>query len=152
MNHPVRTVAAKGEPPPRAHIEAVKARPADSARQAERAFLFLQGPPGPLFYNLAAEMRSRGVKVERINICAGDDVDWPGEAAHFRKRFRDWPVYLDNFLRTHGITDILLFGDCRPYHASARRVAALRNVRTHVLEEGYLRPHWMTLELEGVNG
>ena len=152
MNHPVRTVAAKGEPPPRAHIEAVKARPADSARQVERAFLFLQGPPGPLFYNLAAEMRSRGVKVERINICAGDDVDWPGEAAHFRKRFRDWPVYLDNFLRTHGITDILLFGDCRPYHASARRVAALRNVRTHVLEEGYLRPHWMTLELEGVNG
>jgi capsular polysaccharide export protein len=25
-------------------------------------------------------------------------------------------------------------------------------VRTFVLEEGYLRPHWMTLELEGVNG
>ena len=27
----------------------------------------------------------------------------------------------------------------------------IRGVRTHVLEEGYLRPHWMTLELEGVN-
>jgi capsular polysaccharide export protein len=45
-----------------------------------------------------------------------------------------------------------MFGDCRPYHMSARRVAALRGVRTYVLEEGYLRPHWMTLELDGVNG
>jgi capsular polysaccharide export protein len=92
------------------------------------------------------------MKVERINICAGDKADWPEPATDFRGRFRDWPVFFDNFLREHEITDILLFGDCRPYHASARRVAALRGIRTHVLEEGYLRPHWMTLELDGVNG
>lgn len=92
------------------------------------------------------------MKVERINICAGDRVDWPESATDFRGRFRDWPVFIDNFLREHQITDILLFGDCRPYHASARRIAALRGVRTYVLEEGYLRPHWMTLELDGVNG
>jgi capsular polysaccharide export protein len=30
-------------------------------------------------------------------------------------------------------------------------MASVRGIRTHVLEEGYLRPHWMTLELEGVN-
>ena len=152
MNHPVRTVTAKGDPPPRAHGRAVTAKPSVPQASGNRAFLFLQGPPGPLFHTLAAEMRERGVTVERINICAGDNVDWPGAAANFRGRFRDWPVYLDRFLRARGITDILLFGDCRPYHASAQRVAALRNIRTHVLEEGYLRPHWMTLELEGVNG
>ena len=152
MNQSIRTVSAKGEPPPRAHIEAFTAKPTDAPAAAMRSFLFLQGPPGPLFRLLSDSMRSHGIKVERINICAGDDVDWPGEAARFRGRFRDWPVFLDDFLRTHGITDILLFGDCRPYHASARRVAALRSIRTHVLEEGYLRPHWMTLELEGVNG
>jgi capsular polysaccharide export protein len=117
-----------------------------------RAFLFLQGPPGPLLHELATTMRERGVKVERINICAGDSVDWPDEATNFRGRFRDWPVFFDNFLREHQITDILLFGDCRPYHVSARGIAALRGVRTYVLEEGYLRPHWMTLELDGVNG
>jgi capsular polysaccharide export protein len=117
-----------------------------------RAFLFLQGPPGPLLHQLAGSMRERGVKVERINICAGDRVDWPEAATDFRGRFRDWPVFFDNFLREHEITDILLFGDCRPYHVSARRIAALRGVRTYVLEEGYLRPHWMTLELDGVNG
>ena len=117
-----------------------------------RAFLFLQGPPGPLLHQLATSMRERGMKVERINICAGDQVDWPEPATNFRGRFRDWPCFFDNFLREHQITDILLFGDCRPYHVSARRVAALRGVRTYVLEEGYLRPHWMTLELDGVNG
>jgi capsular polysaccharide export protein len=121
-------------------------------RPARRAFLFLQGPPGPMMYQLATAMRDRGMKVERINICGGDRADWPEAATNFRGRFRDWPVFFDNFLREHQITDILLFGDCRPYHVSARGVAALRGVRTYVLEEGYLRPHWMTLELDGVNG
>jgi capsular polysaccharide export protein len=121
-------------------------------KPVRRAFLFLQGPPGPLLHNLAGAMRGRGLKVERINICAGDRIDWPEPATNFRGRFRDWPVFFDNFLREHEITDILLFGDCRPYHVSARRIAALRGVRTYVLEEGYLRPHWMTLELDGVNG
>ena len=132
---------------------ALQTRPVERICKPERrAFLFLQGPPGPLLHRLAMEMRGRGAKVRRINICAGDRADWPEPAANFRGRFGDWPVFFDNFLRDHKITDILLFGDCRPYHASARRIAALRGVRTYVLEEGYLRPHWMTLELDGVNG
>ena len=65
------------------------------------------------------------MKVERINICAGDHVDWPEPATNFRGRFRDWPVFFDNFLRKHQITDILLFGDCRPYHVSARAALPL---------------------------
>ena len=77
-------------------------------------------------HELATAMRERGMKVERINICAGDRDDWPDAATNFRGRFRDWPVFFDNFLREHQITDILLFGDCRPYHVSARGVAALR--------------------------
>jgi capsular polysaccharide export protein len=127
-------------------------RPRPPQKPERRAFLFLQGPPGPLLHQLATSMRQRGMKVERINICAGDRVDWPEPATNFRGRFRDWPCFFDNFLREHQITDILMFGDCRPYHVTARRVAALRGIRTHVLEEGYLRPHWMTLELGGVNG
>ncbi|MGN6057154.1 MAG: capsule biosynthesis protein [Sphingomicrobium sp.] len=125
---------------------------APASKPERRAFLFLQGPPGPLLYKLAASMRDRGFRVERINICAGDLVDWPEPATNFRGRFCEWPCFFDNFLREHQITDILMFGDCRPYHVTARRLAALRQVRTFVLEEGYLRPHWMTLELDGVNG
>ena len=133
----------------------VSGRPVVSCQgknQDRRAYVFLQGPPGPLLHQLAQSMRATGVSVERINICAGDRIDWPEPATNFRGSFRSWPVFFDNFLREHGITDILLFGDCRPYHVTARRLAELRGIRTHVLEEGYLRPHWMTLELGGVNG
>ena len=116
-----------------------------------RAFAFLQGPPGPLFFQLAEELRHRGNQVHRINLSAGDRVDWPGQATDFRGRFSDWAVYFDIFLRKQRITDLLLFGDCRPYHVTARRIASMRGIRIHVLEEGYLRPYWMTLELDGVN-
>ena len=96
-------------------------------------------------------MTRNGIKVHRINLSGGDKLDWPDEAVNFRGRFSEWPVFLDKFLTEKGITDLLLFGDCRPYHLAAHGVASSRNVRTHVLEEGYLRPHWMTLEPEGVN-
>lgn len=150
MNRPVGNLALWVPPAPSGPDDAPRALALNKAER--RAFLFLQGPPGSLLHQLAEEIRGRGLKVERINICAGDRIDWPEPATNFRGRFRDWPCFLDNFLREHQITDILMFGDCRPYHASARRVAALRSVRTYVLEEGYLRPHWMTLELDGVNG
>ena len=115
------------------------------------AFLFLQGPPGPLFRRLAEQMRANGFPVHRINLNGGDWLDWHDGAVDFRGRFSEWPVFLDNFLREKGITDLLLFGDCRPYHLCAHGIAAARKVRTHVLEEGYIRPDWMTLEPEGVN-
>ena len=152
MNRPMGNLSLLLQPTAPAPTRAPR-RPRTSIHKPERrAFLFLQGPPGPMMHELAVAMRERGMKVERINICAGDRIDWPEPATNFRGRFRDWPVFFDNFLREHQITDILLFGDCRPYHVSARGVAALRGVRTYVLEEGYLRPHWMTLELDGVNG
>lgn len=117
----------------------------------KRAFVLLQGPPGPLFYRLGAAIKEKGCSVYRINICGGDRFDWPDGSIDFCGRFSEWPVFFDTFLRDHKITDLILFGDCRPYHVSAHGMAALRGVRTHVLEEGYLRPHWMTFELEGVN-
>lgn len=152
MNRPMGNLSLLLRSPLPANDPALERPRPHLHRPERRAFLFLQGPPGPLLHQLATSMREAGVKVERINICAGDEVDWPEAATNFRGRFRDWPCFFDNFLREHQITDILLFGDCRPYHVSARRVAALRGVRTYVLEEGYLRPHWMTLELDGVNG
>jgi capsular polysaccharide export protein len=117
----------------------------------KRVFLFLQGPPGPLFRRLGAALKERGFSVYRINLSGGDRYDWPDASHEFRGRYSDWPVYFDNFVRDHGITDVILFGDCRPHHVSAHGMASLRGVRTHVLEEGYLRPDWMTFEPEGVN-
>jgi capsular polysaccharide export protein len=51
----------------------------------------------------------------------------------------------------YSITDQVLFGDLRPLHRQAVASAARHGVRTHVFEEGYFRPHWVTLERDGVN-
>ena len=105
-----------------------------------------------MFRLLADEMRQVGAAVHRININAGDRYDWGVGGTDYRGDFSNWASFLDGFLRMHGITDVLLFGDCRPYHHAARGVAMMRGIDVHVLEEGYIRPDWMTLEPEGVNG
>lgn len=119
---------------------------------AHRSFLFLQGPPGPLFRLLGEAMEAHAVAVHRINLSGGDYRDWSEGGDNYRGRFSDWPVYLDRYLRDHAVTDLMLFGDCRPYHQVAHGIAKMRGINIHVLEEGYLRPHWMTLEPDGVNG
>ena len=116
-----------------------------------RVFLFLQGPPGPLFRLLGEAMIAKGITVYRINLSGGDWRDWSTDATDFTAPFSEWPVFVDRFLIEHSITDLLLFGDCRPYHVAAHGIAGARAVRIHVLEEGYLRPDWMTLEPDGVN-
>ncbi|WP_327752700.1 capsular biosynthesis protein [Sphingobium sp. SJ10-10] len=118
-----------------------------------KTFLFLQGPHGPYFAMLADALRARGHRALRININGGDKVDWPGEGAtDYRGTFRNWPLFFDDHIVNHGVTDLILYGDCRPYHASAHKMAQLRNLRVHVVEEGYIRPDFLTLQEDGVNG
>ena len=119
---------------------------------AHRSFLFLQGPPGPFFPLLAQRLREGGHAIRRVNLSGGDHYDWSTEAINYRGRMSQWPIYFDRLVRTHAITDIVLFGDCRPVHQSAVRMAKLRGIRIFVFEEGYIRPDWMTLERDGVNG
>ncbi len=117
-----------------------------------KTFLFLQGPHGPYFAMLADALREHGHRALRININGGDKVDWPGDATDYRGTFRNWPLFFDDFIVNHGVSDLILFGDCRPYHTSAHGMARLRGVRVHVVEEGYIRPDFLTLQDEGVNG
>jgi capsular polysaccharide export protein len=117
-----------------------------------RSFLFLQGPPGPFFRMLGERLRTLGHAVHRINLSGGDLYDWPADSTDFRGRKAAWPAYFDRFVRAHGITDLIVYGDCRPVHQAAIRLARLRQVRVFVFEEGYIRPDWMTLERDGVNG
>ncbi|MBO9581401.1 MAG: capsular biosynthesis protein [Sphingobium sp.] len=117
-----------------------------------RNFLFLQGPPGPFFWQLAERLKELECGISRINLNGGDKADWPGEATNYRGRRRKWTLFLDRFLVEHAITDVMLFGDCRPMHMAAHRMAALRKIDVHVFEEGYIRPDWLTLEPSGVNG
>lgn len=115
--------------------------------RTRRSFLFLQGLSTPLFFKLGQSLRRQGNRVSRINICAGDYLFWPDlEAVRYNGRFSKWSHFLSRFLVEHEITDIVLFGDRRPYHRVAIALAAQRGITVHSFDEGYLRPDWITME------
>ena len=118
-----------------------------------RRFLFLQGVCSPFFVRLADRLLADGHKVFKINFNAGDTAYWGGRKSfNFRGRPQDLRDFIDRIYRDCGITDQVLFGDRRPVHRPAVDHAEALGIRTHVFEEGYFRPHWVTLEREGVNG
>ena len=118
-----------------------------------RGFLFLQGMATRFFERLGQALADRGHAVHRVNFNGGDRAFWrlPG-AVDFNGRPEEWPEFLDRLIIEKAISDIILFGDCRPLHQAAIRVAEARLLRIHVVEEGYLRPDWITFEEGGVNG
>jgi capsular polysaccharide export protein len=122
-------------------------------RVAKKEFLFLQGLAGPFFSLLGEALEASGNGVHRVNFNGGDKLYWnlPG-AIDYRGNLDKWPRFLARILARRRITDILLFGDCRPLHSVAIEVASRLGVKVHVFEEGYVRPDFVTLEAGGVNG
>ncbi|TGN53840.1 capsular biosynthesis protein [Paracoccus liaowanqingii] len=129
-------------------------RAADPASAAPRVFLMLQGPHGPFFDRLARLLRAAGATVWRCGFNAGDEFFWSDKASFLRHEGNvlDWPERLEAILADKGVTDIVLYGDVRAIHATARRLADARGLRVHVFEEGYLRPYWISYERQGSNG
>lgn len=119
-----------------------------------RVFLFLQGPHGPFFFRLGMMLRRAGAQVWRVGFNAGDRAFWRDRASYipFRGDAADWPETLAALIRDKGVSDLVLYGDTRPVHAQAVTRARAAGLRIHVLEEGYMRPYWVTYERDGANG
>jgi capsular polysaccharide export protein len=117
--------------------------------------LLLQGPVGPFFARLAHDMRGAGAQVFKVNFNGGDWAFSPASAFarvfNFTGHSGDWDSYLDALVKRLGIDVVILFGDCRPMHVTAIRVAKQNGIEVGVFEEGYLRPDHITLERDGVN-
>ncbi len=117
-----------------------------------QTFLFLQGHPSSFARHLGRALEAAGCRVLRINFCVGDWLYWLGRpATNYRGRFEDWAGYLRDYLEREKITDILYYGDCRPYHQVAAEIARERGIRAITYEFGYLRPDWITLERTGMS-
>ncbi|WP_346666533.1 capsular biosynthesis protein [uncultured Mailhella sp.] len=116
------------------------------------SYLFLQGPHGPFFRLLGQELRKRGHEVTRVNLCGGDVLDWPRGALTYHGRTSDWSSWVHRLMECRSVTDLLVFGDWRPHHREAVHIARLHGIRIWAFDEGYLRPHWITMEPGGVNG
>lgn len=118
-----------------------------------RNVLLLQGPAGPFFSRFSRELQSRGFNVHKINFNGGDAFFYRGrQAINYTGKLKHWEAYLERFITNKDIGRLYLFGDCRAYHRVAKKVAKRHQVRVFVFEEGYIRPDYITLEENGVNG
>jgi capsular polysaccharide export protein len=118
-----------------------------------RGFLFLQGLAARFFEELGRALLARGHAVRRVNFNGGDRAFWRlPRAIDFRGRAEEWPGFLEGLIAAAGVSDVILFGDCRPLHRAAIAVARRQGLAAWVVEEGYLRPGWITFEEGGVNG
>jgi capsular polysaccharide export protein len=147
-----------------ASFEAARVRPSEASGRIRslnsvvrifphRRFLFLQGVPGCFMHSLGQALAARGHGVSRVNFNGGDRLDWPSLASvDFTGRMSEWPAFLQRLIFDLAPTDLVLHGDCRPLHKVAIEQANHHGITVHVFEEGYLRPHWITLEVGGVNG
>lgn len=119
-------------------------------RKGER-ILLLQGPMGDFFMRFARYLRERGAEVSKINFNGGDWLFYPS-GDNYRRTVEDWPNFIRDYLKRNRIERIFLFGDCRCYHAEAKKIALASDIALSVFEEGYIRPDYITLEESGVNG
>lgn len=124
-----------------------------SSREMPRRFLFLQMPQSAFPRRLRQRLVDGGHEVFKINFCGGDVFQWlrPGGYS-FRGGLNRWSDWFNKFLEKIQPTDIMLTGDRRPLHQVAIELARLRGIQIFVFEEGYLRPNFITMELNGVNG
>ncbi|MGO4440787.1 capsule biosynthesis protein [Rhizobium sp. RAF56] len=118
----------------------------------QRRILFLQGPTSLFWRELAISLEERGHKTFKIHVALGDQLWWfrRGGVA-YRGRFSRWRGFLEAFVEQHGISDILFYADRQPYHVIAQDVAKARKINAIAIENGYLRPDWITMERAGMS-
>jgi len=117
-----------------------------------RHILFLQGPMGNFFKKMDSAFRKRGAITYKIGLNMGD---WFFSCRDNYTSFRDkpeaWASFIESFLKNNKIDKMFLFGDCRFYQSIALNIAYAKGVEVFVFEEGYVRPHYITMEKFGVN-
>ncbi|MEM9960465.1 MAG: capsule biosynthesis protein CapA [Pseudomonadota bacterium] len=135
-------------------LDQAEAVNASSQMAGGRVFLFLQGPHGPFFRRLGKALERQGAAIIRVAFNASDAAAWRGTGPLLAfsgdaKAFGGW---LSAAIAVRGVTDLVVYGDTRPLHRIAIQVASVHGLTTHRLEEGYLRPYWITYERQGLNG
>ena len=125
----------------------------DNLPSYERVLL-LQGPVGPFFAKLSRYWKSRGAVVKKINFNPGDDWFYPPKDQNtilYKDRLEYWEAFIQNFLVHNKIQAVFLFGPKRKVHLPIRALCKIYNIDLWMLEEGYIRPGYYTLENNGVN-
>ncbi|WP_269220550.1 capsular biosynthesis protein [Brevundimonas vesicularis] len=116
-----------------------------------RRFLIVSAPFGSFGSALASVLESRGAVVNRMIFNAGDAMNWrrPGGLV-FKDTAKSWTDDLARIVAD--FSDIIVFGEAGAYNRAVLAASESLKARVWVLENGYFRPDWITVERNGVNG
>lgn len=114
--------------------------------------VLLQGPVGPFFSELAKFLLARGDSVLKINFNLGDQFfSRRIPCVTFSDGLSAWQTWFSQFLVGQKPDKVILFGDQRPYHQVAVSLCRSLGIDVWCLEEGYIRPDYVTVERAGNN-
>ncbi len=114
--------------------------------------LLLQGPVGPFFRKAQALLNDSGFDTWRICFNAGDRLFARGnKILHFSGTADVWRDWFTEIVGEHGFDYVVLFGCERDIHKIAIEQCAAANIPVLSLEEGYIRPGFVTMETGGNN-
>lgn len=115
--------------------------------------LFVSSPFGRFFRTFAENLTAQGHKVWRIAWDGGDFAATP--ACHritYRDRDEDCESFIKATILKHHITAIVTYNDTGERNRAAIKLAKGMGLSRYIIEHGYLRPHWITFDRDGVNG
>lgn len=137
---------------PQPRRQPVSLNPALAKLAASRRVLLLQGPVGPLFDRIARWLVERGSAVSRVAFHGGDAFDSRiVRPMAYSGKPSGWPRAFDALVSALEPDCVVLFGQARYYHRVALDRARKSGIDCIVLEEGYFRPGFVTMEIGGVN-
>lgn len=116
-----------------------------------RRFLLVTLPFGPFGRHLRQALWAMGAeRVDRIAFNSGDELSWRASGLKpFKGSAMDWRRQFPEIAGDY--TDVVIFGESGPYNQTVSTLAKSIPARLWVLENGYFRPDWITLEQNGVN-
>lgn len=134
-------------------LRIVPCNPALIQLASSKRVLLLQGPSGPFFDRLTRWLQTLGTDVHRVAFQGGDRHDSQQlKPIEYQGSLQEWPAFFGTLIRRLRIECVVLFGQSRKYHEKARQISKAEGLPVVVLEEGYFRPGFITMELGGVNG
>ncbi len=132
--------------------QAITVNPALLKLAKSRRVLMLQGPVGPLFDRVTRWLMERGASVSRVVFHAGDIFDCRiVQPTTFSGTPSGWPQAFDALVSSLNPDSVVLFGQARYYHRVALDRTRKLGIDCIVMEEGYFRPGFVTMEIGGVN-
>lgn len=115
--------------------------------------LLLQGPMGNFFNRLDKKFSLKGAKTFRVGLNTADAFF--SNRKHYtpyKAEPKKWSGFIEQYFKTNKIDMLFVIGDCRFYQSVAIEAAQKSGVEVFVFEEGYIRPDFITIEKNGVNG